>query len=293
MSFVSSAVLFFVALLGSAAPLQSYSQQAGLDVAATAVMLPSQTKVELSLTIPVWAGTAKPGDPIYARTNFPVTVGNSIAIPAGTWVEGVIVAVIKPTRKLSRAELQILFTKIIFANGYTIVLPDIRTTTFATSGRNAAPSAATAANVTVQVSTANDLLLDNGAQIEMTLAAPLALDARQIANAVQLSHAQQPGNFKSATLCRPTADIPGSPGTSDTVIPGSPGTPSITIPGGPGMPDTTIPGTPGTPPTVIPGTPGTPDIPGTVCPAAPIVISSVPVAMKPVQIQGSAPVTSK
>src|SRR5208282_1472063 len=120
MSFVSSAVLFSVAGQGWAAPLQSYSQQAGLDVAASAVMLPSQTKVELSLTIPVWAGTAKPGDPIYAQTNFPVTVGNSIAIPAGTWVEGVIVAVIKPTRKLNRAELQILFTKIIFADGYTI-----------------------------------------------------------------------------------------------------------------------------------------------------------------------------
>jgi hypothetical protein len=251
------------------------------------------------LIIPIWAGTAKPGDPIYAQTNFPVTAGNSIALPAGTWVEGVIEAVIRPTRKLSRAQLQILFTKIIFANGYTIALPDISTAALATSGQNEAPTAApTAANVTIQVSTANDLLLDNGAQIEMTLVAPLALDARQIANAVPLSHAPAPGKFRSATLCRPTEGVLGTlgtPGTSDTVIPGTPGTPSITIPQGPGMPDITIPGTPGTPATVIPGspgTPGTPDIPGTVCPAAPIVISSSPVAMKPVQIQGSVPVTA-
>lgn len=277
MSFISSVVLFCATGQGWAAPLQSDSPQAGLTGAGAAVILPAQTKVELSLTIPVWASTAKQGDPIYAQTNFPVTSGNSIAIPAGTWVEGRIEAVTKPTRKLSRAELQILFTKIIFANGYAIALPYFTAALQAAPGQNRA----TAVNVAVQASTWNDLLLDNGAQIEMTLAEPLALDARQVANAIPLSHAPAPGNFKSATLCRPTAGSPGSPGTPDTVIPGSPGTPSITIPGGPGMPDTTIPGSPATPDTVISGMSGTPGTAGTVCPAAPVVISSTPVAMKP------------
>jgi hypothetical protein len=262
--------------------LQTGSPQANATGAATAIILPSETKVELSLTIPIWIATVKHGDPLYAQTNFPVTVGNSIAIPAGTWVEGEIEAVTKPTRKLNRAQLEILFTKIIYADGYTIALPDFNAAALAALSQKKTP--ATAANITIQVSTANDLLLDNGAQIEMTLASPLALDAKQVANAIPLSHAPQPGKFKSATLCRPTPDIPGSPGTSDTVIPGSSGTPSITIPGGPGMPDTVIPGTPGTPPTVIPGMPGTPDTPGTVCPAAPIVISSIPM---PAQSQSS------
>jgi hypothetical protein len=255
-------------------PLQSGSMDA-----AAAVTLDAGTKVELTLTIPVWAEKAKPGDPIYTQINFPVVAGGSVAIPAGTWVEGKIEAVTKPTRKTNRAELQILFTKIIFANGYTIALPD-------------AGLAAMVADVTVQANTSNDILLDNGAQIEMTLDAPLALDAAKIASALPLSHAPEPGKFKSATLCRPTPGEPGTPGTSDTVIPGSPGTPSTTIPGGPDMPDTVIPGTPSTPDTVIPGTPGTPGTPGSVCPATPIVISSVPVAVMPAQGQRSAPVTA-
>jgi len=41
------------------------------------------------------------------------------------------------------------------------------------------------------------------------------------------------------------------------------------------MPDTVIPGTPGMPPTVISGTPDMPGTPGTWCPGAPLVVSSV------------------
>ena len=288
-SFVLSAVLISQAGQCCAAPLQSGSLQGGLAGSPSAVMLPAGTRIELAVTAPVWAKTARPGDPLYTQTNFPVTIGDSIAIPAGTYVEGRIEAVTPPTRKTSRAELRIAFTKIIFANGYTIVLPDVLLAP-ATSSPDAGP-AATVALVTAETTTANDLLLDNGAQIEMTLAAPLAQDARQVANAVPLSRAPEPGKFTSATLCRPTPSTPGTPGTSDTVIPGSPGTPSTTIPGGPNMPDITIPGTPATPDTVIPGSPGTPGFAGTVCPAAPIVISSVPVAAKPAQGQSSMPVT--
>ena len=293
-TFVSSAVLFCAAGQGWAAPSQSNFPQAVSAGAAPAVMLPAGTKVELAVIGPVWAKTAKPGDPLYAQTNFPVTAGNSIAIPAGTYIEGRIEAVTQPTRKQSRAELQIHFTKIIFANGYTVVLPDMAMAAPAGAADAAAPDAspaATVAMVTVEVSTSNDLLLDNGAQIEMTLATPLALDARQVANSIPLSRVPEPGKFRSATLCRPTPGSPGTSGTSDTVIPGTPGTASITIPGGPGMPDTTIPGSPATPDTVIPGSPGSPGTSGTVCPAAPIVISSIPAATKPAQSQSPLPAT--
>jgi hypothetical protein len=297
-------VLIYAAGLAWGAQSQSEMQPAAAKGAEKAVVLDAGTKVELAVIGPVWAKTAKPGDPLYAQTNFPVTTDNRIAIPAGTYVEGKIEAVARPTRKLGRAELQILFTKIIFANGYTIALPDLAAEAFGTTGQDAtltgmadtgaanASLRATAAKVTVEANLSNDLLLDNGAQIEMTLGAPLGVDARQVATAIPLSRAPEPGKFKSATLCRPTPGYPGSPGTSDTVIPGSPGTPSTTIPGGPGMPDITIPGTPATPDTVIPGTPGTPGTPGSVCPAAPIVISSVPVTINQMPSQNSVPAKS-
>ena len=190
----------------------------------------------------------------------------------------------KPTRRSNRAEIDVLFTQMIFADGYVVPLPgDPGVTGTASPAGSLGGSTETQIAITIQAATANDLLLDNGADIEMTLGAPLALNAMQIAEAVPLSHVPQPGQFKSATQCRNTPGYlgsPGTPGTPDTVIPGNPGTPSTTIPGGPGMPDITIPGTPATPDTVIPGTPGTPgtpDIPGYTCPAAPMVVSCVPV----------------
>lgn len=279
------------AIQGWAASSQSDSPKTNSAAAPAALRLPAGTKVDLALVVPVWARKVRPGDPLYTQTNFPVVTGNSIAIPAGTWVQGRIEGITLPTRRQNRAELQVLFTRIIFADGYTIALPDLASESTSALAEKAPPpgSNATAAKITIEASASNDLLLDNGAQIEMTLAAPLALDSGQVANAIPLTRAPEPGKFKSATLCRPTPGSPGTPGSPDTVIPGSPGTPSITIPGGPGMPDTTIPGTPATPDTVIPGSPGSPGTPGSACPAAPIVLSSVPVVLGPPQNKASTP----
>ena len=237
------------------------------------------------MTRPEWAQSAKDGDTIYAQTSFPVVAGGSMAIPAGTYVEGTIEGVTRPTRKLKHAEIQVLFTKIIFADGYTVVLPGGATGTPGSQvpGETPPGQSETLIAITIQVSTANDLLLDNGSEVEMTLGAPLVLDAKQIAQSIPLSRVPAPGRLQSATLCRNIPGSPGSPGTPDTVIPGSPGTPDITIPGGPDMPDTVIPGTPATPDTVIPGSPGDPGTPDYFCPAKPLVISCAPVVTNPMQ----------
>jgi hypothetical protein len=215
--------------------------------AANAVtILPSGTKLEVALVRPLWANAAAPGSQIYAQTTFPVVEGDRVVIPAGTYVEGTIEKLTRPTRRSNHAQVEVLFTEIVFANGYVVPLPALETAASAQAG---VPSLI---DVAVQVSSSNDLLFDNGAQIEITLASPLALDSAQAAAALPVSHAPAPGQFKSATLCRPTA-------------------------GTPGMPDTVIPGSPGTPDTVVPGTPGTPGFPGSICPAPPMVISSTPV----------------
>jgi hypothetical protein len=280
------AFLFICSACSLAGPLQAEAQPSAANVS-TSITLSAGTKVEMFVTRPVRALTAKIGDMIYAQTSYPVVAGTGIAIPAGTYVEGSIESVTKPTRRSNRAEIDILFTQMIFANGYVVPLPgDPGVTGTAAGAGTPSGDAETLIAITIQTTTANDLLLDNGTDIEMTLAAPLTLDARQVVQASPLSHTPQPGQFKSATQCRSTPGFPGSPGTPgtpDTVIPGNPGTPSTTIPGGPGMPDITIPGTPATPDTVIPGLPGTPGIPGTpdyICPPAPMVISCAPAVRK-------------
>jgi hypothetical protein len=280
-SILISALLLVSPACSFAAPTQAGVAQ--FTASGASLTLPAGTKVELLVTRPVWAATAKAGDVLYAQTSFPVIAGNGIAIPPGTYVEGTIESVTRPTRRTSRAEVVVLFTKIIFANGYVVSLPGDPDT--ASAAPDSTPQAGSQAAldetriaITIQATTANDLLLDNGAGVEMTLGATLALDAQQIAEAAPISRAPDPVQMKSASQCTPTPGTVGTPGTPPTVIPGTPATPSTTIPGGPGMPDITIPGSPGTPDTVIPGTPGTPGFPGRACPPKPFVISCAPAA---------------
>jgi hypothetical protein len=237
------------------------------------LIVPAGTPVSLVVTRPIKAKSAKANDPLYAQTSYPVAIGGRMAIPAGTFVQGQILSLTRPTRKVNSSVLQVRFTKLVYANGYTVALAE------------GAQAGDDTMEVTVQVSTANDLLLDNGAQMDLTLTSPLKLSGKSVRAAIALSRPPAPGSLASATLCRPTPGAPGTPGTPDTVIPGTPGTPDTVIPGVDGAPDTVIPGIPSTPDTVIPGTPGTPDIPGTVCPAAPRVISSVPMAAMPAPSQ--------
>jgi len=260
--------------------------QARSTTAKSRIVIPAGTTVSLALTSPILAKTAKAGDSVYAETAFPVAVSNQMAIPPGTYVQGQIDTLTRPGWLSPHAQFQIHFTKIIFANGYTVELPGpqkVRTGQPPAAPASPAPGMplapandviAAVANAYVQVSSASDVLLDNGSQIEMVLQVPLRLNAANVSAAVRLSNPAPLAQFKSATRCRPT---PGTPGTPDTVIPGTPGTPGtpdIVIPGAPGMPETVIPGTPatpGTPDTIMPGTPGTPYVP---CPGPPVVTSN-------------------
>ncbi len=119
------AVLLLVALLGlpasaSAIQIQSALTQPSPANPSASITVPAGTKIELVVTRPEWAQSAKDGDTVYAQTSFPTVAGNGMAIPAGTYVEGTIESVTRPTRKFDRAEIQVLFTKIVFANGYML-----------------------------------------------------------------------------------------------------------------------------------------------------------------------------
>ena len=266
------------------------------------IVIPAGTTVVLSLTAPILAKSAKAGDSVYAQTAFPVTMNNQMAIPPGTYVQGIIDTLTRPGWLSPHAQLQIHFTKIIFANGYTVDLAGPRSVSVgapAASPASPAPGTppppaddviAAVATPYVLVTSRNDVLLDNDSQIEMVLQVPLRLNAAKVAAAMRQSNPAPLAQLKSATRCRP---IPATPATPDTVIPGTPGTPGTpptVIPGGPGMPDTVIPGTPGTPgtpSTVIPGSPGSPIIP---CPTGPVVISNPKIQNYSHSFQITAPV---
>jgi hypothetical protein len=246
--------------------ISASAPSAGAKKAATTIVVPAESTVQLALTAPLWSKDSGIGTSVYAQTVFPVVVNNRIAIPAGTYVEGQIDALTKPRIFWPRAQLQIDFHKLIFSSGYAVELP-----TLPVGAPRAEDVIAAEATAYVAVSSGSGLLLDNGSQIPMVLQLALVLDAARVAHALSEPNKLSLGRPQSS-FCVP---IPGTPATPDVVIPGTPGTPGTpptVIPLGPGMPPTVIPGTPptpGTPETVIPGSSGSP---GVACPAAPVVV---------------------
>jgi hypothetical protein len=273
MQVLAFAVLFVLGLLSqdSPGPLPSLSavQSTPGNPPEKFLGVPADTKVSLALTGPVWSQSAKAGDTLYAVTVFPVAINDQMAIPPGTYVQGIIDTVTRPTWFSGHAELHVHFTQMIFANGYTVQLEG---NSPASTPANPFDPATAVALIYVEVSSKSDILLDNGSQIEMILQKPLQLDSAGVAAAARLAKPLQLGPTKTASRCVPT---PGTPGTDPIIIPGTPGTPGTpptVIPGGPGMPDTVI---PGTPPTVIGGSSGTP---GVACPAVPLVTRTADVS---------------
>lgn len=84
------------------------------------ITIPVGTRFPLALASPIRAKSARPGNAVRAVTRFPVTVGTQLAIPLGTYVEGVIDKVTKGGR--SSPSLQMRFTRMLYANGYSVVI---------------------------------------------------------------------------------------------------------------------------------------------------------------------------
>ncbi len=117
--FAASWLLPFVFCLGASGSIaQSLPspQQPSVSPPAT-ITLPPGTKIAMDVTRAIRAATAKAGDQLYAQVSFPTVIGSRVAIPAGAYVQGTVEGVTRPTRKSGSAEIDALFTKIIFANG--------------------------------------------------------------------------------------------------------------------------------------------------------------------------------
>lgn len=84
--------------------------------ASQTVTIPVGITIPLTLTNQITTKSRR-GDPIRAVVAFPVTVDTQVAIPVGTYVEGVLDGLDKRS-----PSVEIHFTRIVFANGYTISL---------------------------------------------------------------------------------------------------------------------------------------------------------------------------
>jgi type IV secretion system protein VirB10 len=63
---------------------------------------------------------AKPGDPIYLETLFPVVIDNRILIPAGSYVQGEIQEAKRPGKVKGTGEIRLRLTSMVLPNGYAV-----------------------------------------------------------------------------------------------------------------------------------------------------------------------------
>src|SRR5665213_1410105 len=83
-------------------------------------MVPSGTRLPLILHNAVTTRNAKPGDPVYLETLFPIVIDNRILIPAGSYVQGEIQESKRPGKVKGTGEIRMRLNSMILPNGYVV-----------------------------------------------------------------------------------------------------------------------------------------------------------------------------
>ena len=102
-------------------------------------LVPSGTRLPLVLHNAVTTRNAKPGDPVYLETLFPIVIDDHILIPAGSYVQGEITDAKRPGKVKGTGEIRLRLNTMILPNGYTVNFNAIPTNT-GTGGNEATDS---------------------------------------------------------------------------------------------------------------------------------------------------------
>jgi hypothetical protein len=86
------------------------------------IEVPTGTHLPLVLHNGISTRSARPGDPVYFETLFPVLVDGRVVIPAGSYVSGEITEAKRPGHVKGRAEMMIKLTTMILPNSYMVNL---------------------------------------------------------------------------------------------------------------------------------------------------------------------------
>ena len=82
-------------------------------------LIPTGTKVPLSMINSVSTKNASDGDRIYLETVFPILSNGRIVIPPGSYVEGTVTEIKRPGRVRGKGELFVRFDSLTLPNGVT------------------------------------------------------------------------------------------------------------------------------------------------------------------------------
>src|SRR6516225_353584 len=80
------------------------------------VIVPAGTRIGVVLQNGITTRSAKPGDSVYLQTSFPVTIGNRVVIPIGSYLRGELIEAKGP------GEFRMRLNTLILPTGYTVDL---------------------------------------------------------------------------------------------------------------------------------------------------------------------------
>jgi type IV secretion system protein VirB10 len=83
------------------------------------VTVPANTTIPVVLKNTISSRTAAVGQAIYCETIYPITVGNRIVIPVGSYVKGSVTQVIRPGHVKGKGQIGLRFESITLASGTT------------------------------------------------------------------------------------------------------------------------------------------------------------------------------
>ncbi|MGO8932183.1 MAG: hypothetical protein ACLPLZ_06920 [Terracidiphilus sp.] len=98
------------------------SGQNVLPPASQVITVPTGTAVQLTLMSAVKSKSTHAGDTVRAVVAFPVTIGTTLAIPAGTFVDGDVLEVTPRPKAGQQPSFRVHFTRLVFSNGYSVAL---------------------------------------------------------------------------------------------------------------------------------------------------------------------------
>lgn len=119
MGFRFVSMVLIASVCAAQTPTPSSPDSASRDPADT-ITVPQGTNIALTLVNPIKSKTTKPGDTVRAVVAFPVAVGTKLAIPVGTYVQGIVNVVSPHSSHGRRPGVKIHFTALLFANGYSV-----------------------------------------------------------------------------------------------------------------------------------------------------------------------------
>jgi hypothetical protein len=89
---------------------------------AAKIQVPSGTHIPLVLHNAISTRSARPGDPVYLETLFPIMIDGHVVIPAGSYMSGEITESKRPGRVKGRGELMVKLNTLILPNAYMVNL---------------------------------------------------------------------------------------------------------------------------------------------------------------------------